>query len=215
MDLELPRDEGVRRADQMQDLDDLLVAGHGAARRETDRCAIATIMRANKARERDDGVRHRADALRPRAPIVETRPRAPVDASALAQGRQILGALSACIARRSDAGSAIGSVEAAAEPGLEQAFGFGLGVGVDGGDPRRELRDGAALATRLSTSSPERGLIWIVASLRHVGAPAARGVGDQERAARRQAREEGHDRDDDHQRAPRDRIAPESAARCS
>ena len=36
MELELAGDEAIRRADEMQRLDDVAIAGHGAARGETD-----------------------------------------------------------------------------------------------------------------------------------------------------------------------------------
>ena len=72
MGLELPGDEPVGRADEMQHLDDLAVARHRAAGGEPDRRPHRQDHEGEESGGKDDdGVGHRADALRPDAMVVE------------------------------------------------------------------------------------------------------------------------------------------------
>ena len=72
MGLELPRDERVRRADEVQHLDDLPIARHGAAGGEPDRRAHRHDHQHEQGgRQNDDRVGHRAEARRPHPVVVE------------------------------------------------------------------------------------------------------------------------------------------------
>ena len=72
MGLELPGDERVRRADEMEDFDDLAIARHRAAGGEPDRRAHRHDHQHEKSgRESDDRVGHGAEARRPDPMVVE------------------------------------------------------------------------------------------------------------------------------------------------
>ena len=130
MGLELPGDERVRSADEMEDFDNLAVARHGPARGEPDRRAHGQNHEGEKSGgEDDDRVGHCPDARRPDAMIVEIglRHRSRQSRS---QRREVLGALAA----ESDDDEArdrqLAEVESGAEPWLEKLFQFGFRIGV-------------------------------------------------------------------------------------
>ena len=101
----------------------------------------------------------------------------------------------------------LAEIEPVAEPWLEQLLRFGFGKRVDGFDRRRLAGEGDGLGDEAFNIVAGARFHLDRGVAHHVRAPGLRGVGDQQRRARGEAGEKGHDRDDDDERAARDRVA--------
>ena len=99
MALELLGDERVRRAHEMEHLDNLAIARHCAARGEPDRRAHRDDHQHEKSgRKNDDSIRHGAEARRPDPMVVEISLR-DGRGERRTQRRKVFGALAAKPAR--------------------------------------------------------------------------------------------------------------------
>ena len=97
-------------------------------------------------------------------------------------------------------------VKPRAEPWLEKLLRFGLGERMHGLDVGRFRGDCDGFGDKAFhiIAGPRLHLDRRLAQ--HIRTPGLRSVGDQQRRASGQAREKGHDRDDDNQRPPGDGV---------
>ena len=101
----------------------------------------------------------------------------------------------------------LAEIEPIAQPRFEQPLRFGFRIGMNGLDAFRLRGDRDGFGDQAVDIVARARLHLDGGVEQHLRAPAARAVGDQQRRARRQAGEKGHDRDHHDQGAAGDRVA--------